>query len=362
MFRGVRKWCVVLILLCICKDAFSFEQTPSTEYIPVYYSADDVEILFSQSGELEKAKLQGNVKIAFEDIVMKCDIAQFMKETGDITAEGNLSIETSQGIIKADSIIYNLNNKTGVMPNATFLSPPFYGKAEKIEQKGDVFYFINGYITNCDLEKPHWKISAEQLKYAKGEYFRAEKMRIVFGEKYSVFYFPRYTADMKTKEPVVTARPGSSSKVGENIELLFTQRAGEKTDTVTKERILVGEKGLGAGASITSKTQGYRYEGFLYKDWDEGDIEPALLLEFLKHYTSTYGEGNILLDWRYMDNNDLFYTFFHSDYIAKSKKYNYLSFTQNFKQGIFNINFRDSAEDDFLNIEKLPEIRFYTPP
>jgi len=359
MSRCLQKWFIISFLLG--RVIFSSELIPENS-IPVYYAADNSQILFNQKGEPEKVILQGNVKIAFEDVVIGCERAEFNRTTGDITAEGNLSIETSKGTIKSERLIYNVNKKTGTMLSAVFSSPPYFGKAEKMEKKGDTFYLINGYITTCDLEKPHYRISAGRIKYVKDEYLQAERMRFILGEKYSVFYFPKYTVDLKTKEPLVTANPAYTVKSGENIEVVFAQRAGEETDAVMKERILLGTAGLGAGVSTYSKTNEYRAEGFLFKEWEEGSIEPALLLEFLKNYNTGCGEGAILLNWRYMDNNDLFYDIFRSDYITKSKTYNYLSFTHNFKAGIFNINFRDSAEESFLNIEKLPEIRFYTPP
>ena len=358
MSRCLQKWFIISFLLG--RVIFSSELIPESS-IPVYYAADNSQILFNQKGEPEKVILQGNVKIAFEDVVIGCERAEFNRTTGDITAEGNLSIETSKGTIKSERLIYNVNKKTGTMLSAVLSSPPYFGKAEKMEKEGDTFYLINGYITTCDLEKPHYRISAGRIKYVKDEYLQAERMRFILGEKYSVFYFPKYTVDLKTKEPVVTAKPAYTGKSGENLEVVFAQRAGEETDAVMKERILLGTAGLGAGVSTYSKTNRYRAEGFLFKEWEEGSIEPALLLEFLKNYTTGYGEGAILLNWRYMDNNDLFYNLFRSDYITKSKTYNYLSFTHNFKGGIFNINFRDSAEESFLNIEKLPEIRFYTP-
>ena len=353
-----KKLCLLFIFLCKC--VFSSELLPE-QSIPVYYTADRLEVLFDSAGDSEEVNLQGNVKIAFEDIILRCDSATFEKNTGNIFAQKNLFIETLQGNIKADNITYNLNDRTGVILNAVFSSPPFYGKAEKLEKDGDVLYIVKGYITTCDNENPHYKILAERIKYVKDEYFQAQRMRFVLGEKFSVFYFPRYTVDAKTKEPFVMAKPAHTSYAGENLEIVFAQRTGINQDAVAKERILVGTKGCGAGAGLYSDTQGYRYEGFLFKRWGEGDIEPALFWELLKNYGSDYGGGAFLVDWRYVDNNAFFYDFFHSDYIAKSKTYNYLSFTHNLGQNMFNFNLRDSAEDDFLKIDKFPEIRFSTP-
>ena len=348
------RTCLLVTLLFFCGTVFS-------EEYPVYYSCDSMKVELSEAGEPGKIFLQGNVRISFEDVTITCEKASFNRVTGEIEAEGAISVATSEGIFTADYITYNVNEKTGVLSNTSFKTPPFYGKAGRVEKKEGVVLLYNGYITSCDLEKPHYRISAERMEYVPGDYIRAERMRLTFGEKLTVLYLPRLTVGTRTKEPVFSIMPGYSSRIGRTLDLLFAHKKSKGTDAVVKERISMGERGIGAGLKIYSEESGYSGEGFLYRRWGGDYFEPALLAEFRKNYTSRYGEGSLILDWRWMDNDDLFYYFFRDEYMRKSKTYNYLSLTQDFRAGIFNINFRQSAGEDFLNAERLPDVSFTTP-
>ncbi|MBN1445401.1 MAG: LPS-assembly protein LptD [Candidatus Omnitrophica bacterium] len=331
------------------------------EEIPVYYSSDNFSVKFNKAGESEEIILNGNVKISFSDTAITCEKAVFNRITGDISADGPVYVETPEATFTADYITHNLNSETGILLNSSFKAPPVYGKADKVEKREGIIILKNGYITACDLEKPHYRISAENMEYVPGDYLRAEKLRLVFGEKYTLLYLPGFTIDARTKEPPFSVMPGYSTRVGRTVDAFFTHRAGDETDAVVKERISLGGEGIGAGMKVSSRKNRYRLEGFLYKRWDDVGLEPGLVAEFNKNYSSRSGEGNFILNWRLMDSRDLFYDFFNDDYDAKSKTYNYLSATHNFKAGIFNLNFRHSADENFLNVEKIPEVRFRTP-
>ena len=60
---------------------------------------------------------------------------------------------------------YNFETKKGTILGGYVSSPPFYGKAgelDKIENK-DQYKLDEGYVTTCDLEKPHYRVRAKHL-------------------------------------------------------------------------------------------------------------------------------------------------------------------------------------------------------
>lgn len=338
----------------LCPAVFS-------EDAPVYYSSESSSIEFNTEGKPEKLILQGNVKVFFEDVIILCENAWFNRITGDITAEKPLSLETSQGVFKADYLTYNIYDKKGVLLNVSFAMPPLYGKAEKVEKKEALIILDKGYITTCDLEKKHYRISAERMEYVQDDYIRAEKMRLAFGEKFTVLYLPGFTIDARAKEPPFRIRPGYSTRIGRTIDLIFSHRAGKETDAVVRKRFSLGNEGLGLGLGTSSVERGYSGSGFVYNRWNTERLEIGGLAEFSKSYVSRPGTGRIILDWRWMYDDEFFNDFFYDEFIKKSKTYNYLSFTHNFSAGILNFNFRHSAGEDFLKVEKLPELQFYMP-
>jgi len=99
MARNLRTGLFVLFLLC---------SSGISEDFPIYYSSDISKIELNRDGEPGEIILQGNVKVLFQNTTITCDKAKFNRITGDITAEGSLSVQTPQGLFNADSITYNL--------------------------------------------------------------------------------------------------------------------------------------------------------------------------------------------------------------------------------------------------------------
>lgn len=334
------------------------------EDVPVYYSAESSNINFTDAGEPEEIFLQGNVKIVFEDITILCEEAKFNIVTGEITVEEPVLVEIPEGTFKAGYLTYNINEEKGVLSNSSFSIPPLYGKSNKVHREGGSIILENGYMTSCDQEHPHFRISAEKMEYVKNDYIRAEKMRLTFGKNFSVFYFPRYTIDVskgEAKESPVTIKPAYNSDIGKSVDFIFSHKRGRESDTLLKERISVGTEGLGFGLETLSERKGFNGSGFIFNRWGNNYLEPGGLFEFGKGYDSRPGPGRIIVDWRWMDDNEFFNDFFPEEFLQKSKTYNYLSYTHNFTAGILNLNLRHSAGEDFLEVEKRPELQFYTP-
>ncbi len=352
MARNLRTGLFVLFLLC---------SSGISEDFPIYYSSDISKIELNRDGEPGEIILQGNVKVLFQNTTITCDKAKFNRITGDITAEGSLSVQTPQGLFNADSITYNLYEEKGVLLNVSFSSPPLYGKANKAEKKESLVVLDRGYITTCDLEKPHYRISAERIEYVQDDYIKAERMKLIFGERFSLLYLPRFTLDVKRKEAPFIVGPRYSKRIGEKIDFIFSHRAGEKTDAVVRERISLGSEGWGLGLETFSDKTGYSSSGFVHNRWDDRGIEAGGFAEFGRSYSSPRGNGRVILDWRWMYDNKFFNDFFNDEFIKKSKTYNYFSYTHNFGNTILNLNFRESASEDFLKVEKLPELQLHTP-
>ncbi len=330
--------------------------------MPIYYTSDSSTISFTDTGEPGEITLHGGVKIIFGDTTMLCEKAGFNRVTGEITAIGPITVESPEGIFKAEQLLYYTGEEKGVLSDPSFSMPPLHGRAEKVHREGKRVILDRGYITTCDREHPHFRISAERMEYVRDDYIRAERMRLTFGKKFNVFYFPRYTIDARTKEAPITLNQGYSSRIGETADIIFTHRLRKTNDTLLKERISIGTKGIGFGMETLSREIGFSGTAFAYRRWDKDWLEPGGLFEFARSYDSPMGPGRIIFDWRWMCDNEFFKDFFHEEFMAKSKTYNYFSYTHNFDAGFLNVGFRHSAGDSFLKVEKLPELRFYSPP
>ncbi|MCK9265681.1 hypothetical protein M0P98_02180 [bacterium] len=345
---------LILVFLFFCSSLFPAGKT-------IYYTSDNLNVEFDESSEPYKFILSGNVKVVLDDINIICNEAIFNQSTGEINIEGVVDVETIEGTFRAESFFYNVYQEEGVMLNSTFKVPPLYGKAEKVERDKTTLFLYKGYITSCDKENPHYRLAVEKIKYVHKDYLKAEKMKLFLGEKFAVFYFPRITIDYKTKSSPFLISTGHTSRVGKTLEMIFNHRVSETSDISLATKVNIGTKSIGAGPEVVSEDKNFKLSAFLSYQFDKGEFEYGGFTELSKPFSLSSIPFNVIIDWRWMYDKDFFYDFFKDTYYNKSRTYNHIALTKNFESGIFHIGFRDSAGDDFLNIEKIPELRFYTP-
>ena len=338
-----------------------FFQLAGAEETPVYYSSDDLKVSFTESGEIKEVLLEGNVKILYQDIVIKCEKASFDRINGEVEGEGTVEIESEFGKFTAGSFHYNLYDNSGILFKAAFSSPPIYGKAEKIEKEKEIFFLKNGYFTTCELEKPHYRFACDKIEYVPEKYVRAERVRLVFGKKFNVFYLPRATFNLKTKKPPLLVVPGYRTHLGRTLSLIFNNQLKKDSDFIASERIDLNDKGAGLGIEIYSEKENVKFKEFSFKRWDEDGLKTGAVGEFTRAKENRYGNFNFIANWRWMEDNEFFNDYFPQEYYEKSKNYNYFSISQQFPSGFLNLLVREKAREEFLQIEKLPELRFYTP-
>lgn len=323
----------------------------------IKYKCESMKVDFDREGEISRIILEGNVVILYKDLIIKTEKAIYDKKTNEIECEKGGDILGDIGEIKADYFKYNLIEEKGMIYNVKFKSEPFYGIAEKIEREGGFLRLENGYITTCDLEKPHYRISADKIEILKDNYIRGERMKIVLGEKFNIFYLPRYTIDIKTKKPFFSPSFGYKTRSGSTITLTFNHKMSEKKDYLLSEDLVIGNKGSGIGIGFSSERNNVEFDSLFLKKWKEDEIQMGGYLEINKNFENM----QFLFDWRWMYDNDFFVDFFKDKFLEKSKMYNYLSITSQTKKGIIGFIVRENAREEILKVEKLPEIRYLIP-
>ncbi|MCM8804275.1 MAG: hypothetical protein NC833_03355 [Candidatus Omnitrophica bacterium] len=339
-----------LYFFCFFLSIFLFSEE-------IKYKCDSMKVDFDQEGQISRIFLQGNVIIVYKDLVIKTEKAVYDRKKNEIECEKGGKILSELGEIKSDYFKYNIIEEEGIIYNVKFKSEPFYGKAERVKRQGDFLRLENGYITTCDLEKPHYKVNADKIEILKDNYIRGEKMRIVAGEKFNLFYLPKYTIDMKTKKPFFSYSFGHKTRVGTTITLSFNHKMDERKDYLLSQDLLIGNKGFGISTGFFSEKNNIEFDSLFFKRWEENEIQQGAYLQINKNFENIY----LLFDWRWMYDNDFFVDFFKEQFLEKSKMYNYFSITSQLGKGTFGFIVRENAREKILKIEKLPEIRYFLP-
>ena len=181
--------------------AFSAEQQQSSS---VEITGDQVEYIMEES----KMIAVGNVVIAQQKMRLTCDRVEFSRNTKVAVAQGHVVLTSPQGTISGDKMVYNFEAMTGELVNARISSAPYYGAGKSLTRvDAKKIEMLDGYLTSCDLDKPHFRMLSKKIEVFPGDKAVARNLRLVVG-KVPLMYIPQYTQIITDKKPRVLYTPG----------------------------------------------------------------------------------------------------------------------------------------------------------
>ena len=197
--------CVCLIFL-LCGISYAAEGGK-----PIEVNGDQVEFFPKEKKIIGK----GNVTIDYEGMRLTCDKIIVYSETKDSEAEGNVVITTQGAELKGEKVNYNFGTKVGTILKARASLRGWYIFGDKIELLANSAYrVIDGYITSCNLPKPHYKIKAKNVTIYPDNKVVAKNVTVEVGNT-PVAYLPKYHFNLKSNGwPTISVIPGKKSKWG----------------------------------------------------------------------------------------------------------------------------------------------------
>ncbi len=176
----------------------------------IIINADQTEFLQKEN----KAFLIGNVEIIRENTILTCDQAELDKNTGVAHAKGHVILRSAQGTIVGDELTFNFEKMTGDFVGAKLTAEPYYASGEKIEKVGENHIVMQrGYMTTCDLHKPHYKLNAKKVDIYPKDKVVARRVNMTVGPA-PVLFIPQYTQIINDKKPRVIYTPGYDKQWG----------------------------------------------------------------------------------------------------------------------------------------------------
>ncbi|MFH1868578.1 MAG: LptA/OstA family protein [Candidatus Omnitrophota bacterium] len=192
---------------------FSYAQTPEDQVI---CDGDQVEYFEKE----KKIVGSGNVEITYGDIKLNCDKVTVWTEAKDAQADGNIIFKQGDNVFEGESIKYNFQNHTGKIADVKASVPPWYAGGEEAERLGkDEFVLKKAYITTCDQEKPHWKMTADRVSVIPGKVvstYNAFAWLNPFSTRHNIplIWIPYYSHPLDDNRPHVVVVPGKNSDWG----------------------------------------------------------------------------------------------------------------------------------------------------
>jgi len=224
---------------------------------PIQVDGDEVEY-FEKEG---KIVAEGNVSITYGDATLTCDRIEVDTRTRQAMCEGNVRIEQpGEGTLTAEHIQYDLAEKKGEIAEAEVKAFPWFGRAEKSSKVGENEYVLrNGYITTCDLDEPHYRLKAEEIRVFPDDKVIAKNVFFYIG-KVPVFWFPYYYHPIIQSRAKVQFIPGQSTDWGNFLlsAWRFYIKGNSKVDILADYR---SKKGFAEGANLYYNSEDFEMPG-----------------------------------------------------------------------------------------------------
>ncbi len=350
----------------------------------VYVNSD------TQEAEGSVRHLRGHVVLETSDQKLQADELDYDEDSGEVEARGNVRFEnfTEGDKLECDHGKYNVNDETGIFWDVRGTSPakivarpgllttnnPFYFEGKWAEKKEDRYILHDGFITDCKVPKPWWKLTAPKFDIIPHD--RAIGYHGVFHiKRLPLFYFPAFYKSLKRiprKSGFLTPSIGRSSRFGEFFGLGYYWAINRSYDFLYRGEYY-SLRGLASTVDLRGKVKPGTDFGFtLYGVNDRGiDIGNGVIQKQGGYQFTLDGRSDLGAGWEargqinYLSSflfRQAFSQSFHEAIFSESRSAGYL--TKHWSSfGFFVIaerdeEFEDVVPTDKIVIRKLPEVEF----
>ena len=196
-------------------------------FSPALLAEDETQIVIEPLHPSSESELIGSVEsgvwIGTNGVVVRygtnavlvADSISLNDKSGEVAAEGGVSLQSEGRLWRGESLIYNF--KTKEMRADTFRVGlhPFYafGQGLTASQTNQTYSATNAFITTDDLADPSYKIRMKSLKVIPGKSIEAEGATVYLG-KVPVMFFPHYSRRLDAHPSKFLLTPGYRSLYG----------------------------------------------------------------------------------------------------------------------------------------------------
>jgi LPS-assembly protein len=362
---------------------------PNQPVRPPRPNAPDSEHVFIESVTQEAdgpiRHLRGMVRVETTDMLMRADEVDYNADTGDVQARGHVYFENFQQgeKINCDRADYNIESEKGkfyvvtgtsvpvihTRPGLLTTTNPFYFEAQWAEKMTDRYILHDGFLTDCLLPRPWWRLRAPVFDVIPGERAIAHHAWFYL-LRFPLFYAPAFYKSLE-KEPrrsgIIVPSIGNSSTRGPELnygyywainrsfDLLYRGQYYEKAGTAQHIEI--------RGDASATTTFSIRVDGV---DDTRNLPVPASGAEIAARAKATLGDG-----WEARGELNYLSSFSFVQYYSES--FNEAVFGETHSVGYIdkhfqdfavyfvvqqNVDFQSTTPGDVITIHKLPEAQF----
>ena len=340
---------------------------------PIIVDGDKVEY-FEQEG---KIVAEGNVSITYGDVVLTCDRIEVNTKSRRALCEGNVTIKHPEGTLTGERIKYDFEKKEGEVIGGEVDAFPWFGSAEETSKVGENEYLLRkGFVTTCDLDEPHYRITAKEIRVFPDDKVIAKNVVAYIG-KVPVMWFPYYYHPIIQTRAKVQFIPGLNGDWGYfllsawRFYIKGNSRVDVLVDYRTKKGFAAGVdfyynasdfamKGLGEGlfrAYFVDQNGFGTYEKSAFRDGETTDQELRKRFQW-KHRIDFEPETVGILEFNKLSDENFLKDYYYNEYEQNNRiPPNYVSVISSKPNYTFSIMANKRFNDFFTVTQRLPEVK-----
>ena len=306
------------------------------------------------------------VMVRYGSAFLTADQVGVNQQSGDVTADGNVRIQSEEQIWVGEHVRYNF--KTRQMEAEQFRTgrAPVFAGGEGLhgEWTNQAYFATNGIITTDDVSQPAFKVRAKYLKIIPGKRFEARHATLYVGGV-PVFYFPYYARNLGPRSNSFGFTPGYRSIYGPFLLSTYTFFLDDTLDGIAhvdyRER-----RGVGLGPDLNYHFGPWGEGSFKYyymhvQNPGVGGGDPSISRDRQRinfSYQATPATNlNIKSVVRYQGDTNIVREFFESEYRQNPQPSTYVEANKYWSNYSLDTYVQPRVNNFLETVERLPDVR-----
>jgi LPS-assembly protein len=305
------------------------------------------------------------VLVRYGSAFLTADQVGVNQPSGDVTADGNVRIQSEEQVWVGEHIRYNFKTKQMEAEQFRTGKAPVFAAGEGLhgEYTNRLYMATNGVITTDDVAEPAVKIRAKYLKIIPGQRVEARHATLYVGGV-PVFYFPYYSRNLGPRANNFNFVPGYRSTYGPFLLSSYRFFLDEQLDG-TAHVDYREKRGVGLGPDLNYHLG--RWGDGTFKYYYLHDQDPAVDGDptipnnrqrvWFSYQANPATNLSVKALVRYQGDTNLIREFFEGEYRQDNQPSTYVDVNKFWSNYSLDTYVQPRVNDFLETVERLPDVR-----
>ena len=305
------------------------------------------------------------VLVRYGSAFLTADQVGVNQPSGDVTADGNVRIQSEEQVWIGEHIRYNFKTKQMEAEQFRTGKAPVFAAGEGLhgEYTNRLYMATNGVITTDDVAEPAVKIRAKYLKIIPGQRVEARHATLYVGGV-PVFYFPYYSRNLGPRANNFNFVPGYRSTYGPFLLSSYRFFLDEQLDG-TAHVDYREKRGVGVGPDLNYHLG--RWGDGTFKYYYLHDQDPAVDGDptipnnrqrvWFSYQANPATNLSVKALVRYQGDTNLIREFFEDEYRQDNQPSTYVDVNKFWSNYSLDTYVQPRVNDFLETVERLPDVR-----